>query len=73
MTGTFKGDKLAYQVTLPGDSSKPWIAGLNSYEAIGIGSNQTIEVNAKLVPEASSSSHIAADTYLDTIVATVSY
>ena len=38
----YKGDKLAYQVTLPGDSSKPWIVGINSHEAIGIGANQVI-------------------------------
>lgn len=73
MIGTFKGDRLAYQVTLPGDSSKPWIAGLNSYQSIGVGTKQTIEVNAKIVPESSSSSYIAADTYLDAITATVSY
>lgn len=73
MTGTFKGDKLAYQITLPTDSTKPWIAGVNSYNATGVGSNQVIEMNAKIVPSASSSSYIAQDTYLDTVTATVSY
>lgn len=73
MIGTFKGDKLAYQITLPGDSSKPWIAGVNSYTSTGVGSNQVIDMNAKIVPSASSSSYIAADTYLDTVIATVSY
>lgn len=73
MTGTFKGDKLAYQITLPSDSTKPWIAGVNSYNATGVGNNQVIEMNAKIVPSASSSSYIAQDTYVDTVTATVSY
>lgn len=29
ITGTFKGDNLAYQVTLFSDSSNPWIADIN--------------------------------------------
>lgn len=73
MNGTFKGDKLAYQITLPTDSTKPWIAGVNSYTSSGVGSNQTIEVNDKIMPSASSSSYIAADTYLDTIIAIITY
>lgn len=73
MTGNFKGDKLAYQIALPNDSTKPWIAGVNSYNATGVGSNQVIEMNAKIVPGASSSSYIAQDTYIDTVTATVSY
>lgn len=73
MTGSFKGDKLAYQITLPNDSTKAWIEGVNSYSATGLGINQVIEMNAKIVPSASSSSYIAQDTYIDTVTATVSY
>lgn len=73
MTGNFKGNKLDYQIALPNDSTKSWIAGVNSYNATGVGSNQVIEMNAKIVPSASSSSYIAQDTYIDTVTATVSY
>lgn len=73
MNGSFNGDKLAYSIENPSDSSKIWNNGISSYEAIGIGSSQTINMNAKIVPESSSSSYIAADTYLDIVVATITY
>lgn len=73
MKGTFKADKLAYQITLPEDSSKPWIANVNSLNSLGNGEVQIIQMNARIIPDKSSSNYIAADTYLDTVIATVTY
>lgn len=73
MKGTMKGDKLAYAITIPNDSTKVWNKGINSYSLIGTGINQVIEMNAKIIVDQSSSKYIAADTYLDTITANVSY
>lgn len=73
MTGLSKGDKLAYKVTLPGDSSKTWSKGQNSYKSTGTGEEQTIRMNANIVPNSSSSLYLAQDNYLDTIIAEISY
>lgn len=73
MTGAMKKDSLAYRITLPKDSTKTWSKGLNSHKGTGVGVEQKIAVNAKIVPEKSSSNYVAQDTYLDTVTATISY
>lgn len=73
MNGSFKGDALAYRVTIPGEPNKVWQKGSNSYKNIGTGEIQTIPVNASLVPDKSTSKYLAQDTYLDTITASISY
>lgn len=73
MSGTQKGDKLAYSFTLPEDSSKAWSKGFNSYNATGIGSEQIIDVNAKIVLNKSSSTYVAQDVYLDNVTAEITY
>lgn len=73
MNGSQKGDKLAYKITLPQDSSKTWTKGLNTYNATGVGAEQIININAQIVPDKSSSKYIAQDVYLDNITAEVSY
>lgn len=73
MVGSMKGDNLAYRITIPGDSSKTWNNGKNSYSLIGTGANQNIVMNAQIVPDSSSSQYLAQDSYLDTVTATISY
>lgn len=73
MTGAMKGDSLAYQITIPGDISKPWISNINSYKATASGEFDKIEVNAKIVPNSSSSLYPAQDNYFDTVTAVISY
>lgn len=73
MKGSFKGDNLAYQISLPEDSSKIWNNGVNSHTSKGTGYNQVINLNAKIVVDKSSSLYVAADTYLDTVVANITY
>jgi hypothetical protein len=73
MSGAAKGDSIAYSIQLPGDSSKVWNAGNYSYTTTGTGSNQSIPVVASLVPSQTASPYPSADTYLDTVIATISY
>lgn len=73
MKGISKGDKLAYLITVPDDSSKTWAKGFNSYSSIGTGEPQIININAKIVVDKSSSTYIAQDSYLDTVTLTVNY
>ena len=72
MKGGVKGDTVAYTVFIPGDSSKVWNSGKNSYSSTGTGSHETISLNAQIVP-AQSSAFPTPDFYSDTIVATISY
>lgn len=73
MKGAIKKDSLAYKIVLPGDNSKIWSKGANAYQGVGNGLEQKINMSAKIVPGSSTSTYIAADTYLDTITAIVSY
>ena len=73
MSGVSKGDALAYSIAVPGDSSKVWNAGVNSYKATGTGDFQTIAMEARIVPDKSGSKYPAPDMYLDTITAIISY
>lgn len=73
MSGLIKKDKLAYKITLPGDSTKVWKKGLNSHNGIGNGLSNEFTINATIVPDSSSSKYVAADSYLDTVRAEVIY
>ena len=73
MTGTTKVDNLAYKITIPSDSTKVWNKGNNSYISIGTSSEQIIDINASIVPDKSSSNYLAQDTYLDTVIAIITY
>lgn len=73
MQGSVRGDGLAYQITIPGDINKVWNSGKNAYTSVGTGQIQDIEVNAKIVPGSSSSTHVAQDGYNDTVTARIDY
>ena len=73
MAGTVNKNSVAYSISVPGDSSKVWNVGNNSYTATGNGLNQSIPINAKIVPGSSSSLFPAQDFYLDTVTATITY
>ncbi len=65
-------DSVAYTIFIPGDTSKVWNIGKNSYLGTGTGLNQSIPVQAQIVPSASSA-YPAPDMYSDTVVATITY
>lgn len=73
INGAVKGDKIAYYFGLPNDHSKVWNNGNNQHSGIGTGSAEIIELKATIIPDKSSSKYPSADTYLDTIIATVAY
>lgn len=73
MKGASKGDLLAYKVLIPDDNSKVWSKGINTYSSVGSGQTQTIRMNAQIIPDNSSSSYVAQDSYFDTITAEVNY
>lgn len=72
MTGVAKGDHIGYFIAVPGGSNV-WNAGESNYTAAGIGSSQSITMKATLVPAQSTSSYPSPDSYMDTVVATISY
>lgn len=72
MMGGAKGDSVSYTIFIPGDQSKVWSIGKNSYTATGIGTNQTIPINAQLVPS-QSAAYPAPDFYSSTVTATITY
>ena len=73
MTGAAKGDSVAYSIFVPGDNSKVWNSGKNSYSGIGSGQEEQISFQAKIVPAQSGSSYPTPDFYMDTVTATVTY
>lgn len=73
MNGVSSKDLMAYKFTLPNDSSKVWKLNYNSFNSIGNGEMQTIIINAKILPENSSSKYLAQDTYIDSVIAEISY
>lgn len=73
MSGALKGDKLAYKIMMPEDSTKTWRKGENSFKSIGSGVEQKFVFSAKIIPEDSSSAYVGQDTYIDTITTTISY
>lgn len=73
MKGLFKGNSLAYKITVPTDSSKVWNQGKNTVAGTGNGEIQYIPLNGQIVPAQSSSLYVAQDSYLDTVTATITY
>ncbi|WP_279211845.1 spore coat protein U domain-containing protein [Delftia acidovorans] len=73
ITGAGNGSQVAYSIEVPGDPSKVWNTGINSYDSTGIGVNQIIPIKASLVPGKTSSSYPAPDIYMDTVTATITY
>lgn len=73
MIGMDKGDRLAYAISLPNDSSIVWNNGIGVYNGVGNGQNQSIPLNTKIIPEKSSSKFLAKDFYMDTITVYISY
>ena len=73
MAGAVNKNSVAYSISVPGDASKVWNLGNNSYTATGNGLNQSIPLNAKIIPGSSSSLFPAQDFYLDTVTATITY
>lgn len=73
ITGGAYGDKIAYSIEVPGDSSKVWNAGVNSYSGTGTGSNESIPVKASLIPSKSNSNYPIPDLYMDTVTTIISF
>lgn len=73
MTGAAKGDSVAYSIFVPGDNSKVWNAGKNSYSGVGTGQEEQISFQAKIVPSQSGSAYPAPDFYMDTVTAIIKY
>lgn len=65
-------DSVAYTIFVPGDTTKVWNIGKNSYLGTGTGLSQTVPVLAQIVP-GSSTPFPAPDMYSDTVVATITY
>lgn len=73
ITGIGKGNQLAYSIEVPGQPTKVWNMGVNSYTGTGIGTNQSISVKATLIPSKSSSSYPAPDIYQDTVTTNINF
>lgn len=73
LNGTAKGDTIAYSIQVPNNPGQVWNNGNYSYTTSGTGSNQSIPVVATLVPSQTTDKYPAADNYLDTVTATLSY
>lgn len=65
-------DSVAYTILIPGDDSKVWSIGKNSYLGTGTGDNQSITVKAQIVPSGSAA-FPAPDMYTDTVTTTITY
>ena len=73
MSGAAKGDKVAYAIYVPGDNSKVWNAGKNSYSGLGTGKEESLNFQAKIITAQSPNSFPTPDFYMDTVTATVTY
>lgn len=73
MIGVAYGDSIAYSIQVPNQPAQVWNAGESSYTSTGTGSNQSIPVVATLQPSQTTNLYPTADSYLDTVTATVSY
>jgi spore coat protein U-like protein len=73
LMGVAHGDSIGYSIQVPNNPAQVWNTGNYSYNASGLGINQTIPVIATLIPAQTSSKYPAADSYLDTVTATISY
>ena len=73
MKGATKGDSVAYSIFVPGDSSKVWNAGKNSYSGTGTGNQEKVTFQGKIIPAQSGSAYPAPDFYMDTVTAIIKY
>lgn len=73
MKGATKGDSVAYSIFVPGDSSKVWNAGKNSYSGTGTGKQEQVTFQGRIIPAQSGSAYPAPDFYTDTITASIKY
>ena len=73
MKGVAKGDTIAYSIFVPGDSSKVWNAGKNSFSGIGTGQEENINFQSQIVPSQSATTYPTPDFYMDIVTATVTY
>jgi spore coat protein U-like protein len=73
MLGVSSGDNIAYSIQVPNNPSAIWNTGNSNYPSTGTGLTQSIPVVATLVPSQTTNQYPTADSYLDTVVATISY
>jgi spore coat protein U-like protein len=73
MNGAAKGDSIAYFIQVPNNPSQVWNTGNYTYTSTGTGAAQSIPVVATLKPSNTPNTYPTADTYLDTVTATVNY
>ena len=73
ITGGAYGDKIAYSIEVPGDSSKVWNAGVNSYSSTGTGATESIPVKASIIPSKSGSNYPVPDLYMDIVTTVISF
>jgi spore coat protein U-like protein len=73
MSGSSSGDTIAYSIQVPNQPSQVWNTGNYSYSSTGSGISQSIPIIATLLPSQTADSYPAADSYLDTVTATITY
>jgi spore coat protein U-like protein len=73
MIGVAKGDNIAYSISVPGNPGQIWNTGSSSYTGTGTGETQSLPILAKIEPSQSGRPYPTADTYMDTVTATLSY
>lgn len=73
IVGSASGDAIGYSIQVPNNPSEVWNAGNYTYTSTGTGANQSIPLVATLSPSQTSNTYPAADTYLDTVTATIQY
>lgn len=72
LVGAAKGDTIGYSIQVPNNPSQVWNNGNYTYSSTGNGSNQSIPVVVTL-QSGHGVSYPTADTYLDTVTATITY
>lgn len=73
LVGAAKGDNVAYFIQVPNNPTQVWNTGNYTYTSTGTGSIQSIPVVATLKSSNTPNTYPTADSYLDTVTATVSY
>lgn len=73
MIGAAKGDAIGYSIQVPNKPSEVWNTGNYTYTSTGTGASQTIPVVATIAPSQTANSYPIADTYFDTVTATIQY
>lgn len=73
LNGVAHGDSIGYSIQVPNNPAQVWNTGNYSYTTSGLGTMQSIPVVATLIPAQTSSKYPAADSYLDTVTATINY